>query len=490
MKKIINFLEENRYSIFVLAFFFSILLFYFGINSEVCLGDENFHYRFAKSIFHNKKIIPYDPVYGREYPIYIWSPFWHIGLAFFWNIFGKISFILAQLYQTIYYFFLIIFTYLITYQLYGRRPAIYSALIIAATPMIVSFGILFYVDVPATALATMAVWLIFKNRFLLSGIAAGAMFLTKENTFFFIPACLLWICFSSKGYSKKIKNLFLFILPVLIFVLGYLLLQRRNITQSDFYILTNFLKRIKSFNISYLFSFKEYNNSYLTNPIDIVKYFGVIIIFFIFIYFYQKKFRDIKNNIFIYLLLLFYLIGFALTFGFNTDIRYILPITAFLVVILSEGASAFKNLILKSFLIIICFMQFLAVCGYVKYMRKIPQDLKEGFKYINENLPSDKGIIYPEYGMMLEKTNRPIHWFKIDYELKQLFWNDNNRLDIVNQLKERNINYLAIRKSRIYDDSKIRHLGGYPLSFINRLKDFKFLKPIFENKQIIIFKMN
>ena len=45
-----------------------------------------------------------------------------------------------------------------------------------------------------------------------------------------------------------------------------------------------------------------------------------------------------------------------------------------------------------------------------------------------------------------------------------------------------------MEKSRIYDDTKVKHFGGYPKSFVERLRQFQFFKLIYENKEMMIWE--
>jgi len=488
-EKIISFLEENKYAVIVLAALATLVIFIAGISSEVCLGDENLHYRLAKSIFCFRKIISVDPAYSQmEVKFYYnWPALWHVVLAFIWKLFGKTSFFLAQLYQSVYYFFLVVFTYLFSCQIIEKKAAIYAALLTASIPMIVSFSILFYLDVPATTFAVLCAWLIFNNRYFLGGITIVLSYLLKTNMFLFVPVYLMWLLFNSKGIVAKIKNIFFLFLPIFLLGSAYFFWQKNP----AFYyqIITNAIKRIKYFNFANLFSFKEFNNSYLLNPIDIIKYFGLSIISLIFLNLFvnkpYKKYSRQRN--FIYLLLLFYIIGFGIIFGFYTDIRYILPISPFLAMLVAEQFFNLKQKT-KFIIIVLCFMQVLSVSFYVNFQRRISPEVKEGFIFLKENLPKNIGVIYPEYAMMLEKTDLPIYWHSVVDELKKLFWED-NKLEAVESLRLKNIGYLVVLKSRVYDDSKFHHFGGYPLSFIKKISQLSFLEPIFENGSMIIFKI-
>ena len=103
-----------------------------GLTSEVSVGDEICHYRFAKDMYAAGRRVPFDPLYPTGTPpgyFYASEPFWSGFLAILWRLTGNISFPLAQIYHTFYYLLLIVLTYLIGKQIYGKREGIFAALV-------------------------------------------------------------------------------------------------------------------------------------------------------------------------------------------------------------------------------------------------------------------------------------------------------------------------------------------------------------------------
>ena len=45
-----------------------------------------------------------------------------------------------------------------------------------------------------------------------------------------------------------------------------------------------------------------------------------------------------------------------------------------------------------------------------------------------------------------------------------------------------------ILNDRVYDDSKIHHMGGYPKSFVKKMYNYPFLRLVFENDQVSIWE--
>jgi hypothetical protein len=51
------------------------------------------------------------------------------------------------------------------------------------------------------------------------------------------------------------------------------------------------------------------------------------------------------------------------------------------------------------------------------------------------------------------------------------------------------IEYILVEKERIFDDTKVRHLGGWPQSFVDGLVTLNFVERIFENSEASVWKV-
>jgi len=56
-------------------------------------------------------------------------------------------------------------------------------------------------------------------------------------------------------------------------------------------------------------------------------------------------------------------------------------------------------------------------------------------------------------------------------------------------LDDYSIQYIAVKKSRIYNDEKVKHIGGYPKSFVDKLHKCSFAELMFQNDEMIIWKI-
>ena len=482
----------------ILIFVTSIILLAVGLFSELSLGDEVYHYRFAKDIFYSGKRATFDSLYGSGNPpgyLYVIEPLWHIFLALLWQLCGNVYFCVAQFYQTIYYALLILFTFLLGKEIYGQKEGLYAALIVATMPVVISFSILFYLDVPATCFSILCILLFIKKKYLWSGFILGLMYLTKRNAFFFAPAFFFLILIQREvNFRKKVKEIFCLLIMTLLFILPDILWRENNLKSK----IVVEGKVVNSVNLGTLegtidrFSLMihglkntEYLNSYLSNPLDILKYLGIPLLCMLFLYVVFIKYE--KKDLHLWVLIIFFYIFFCFIFNPGSDIRYIVPVLPLLAIISAKMLNYLKWGYSNFFLITICLLQFTITVFYVGINRQIPKDIEDGFNYIKNNTPKDSLVIYPEY-VIIEKTNRRFVWAGIiPLEIKTLFWSDNISA-VENSLKSFNINYIAIKKSRIYDDSQIHHFGGYPKSFVEKLPSFPFLELVFNNSAMSIWK--
>lgn len=473
--------------LFILISYFLLLL--SGLTSELCLGDEVHHYRFAKLIYQTGKRVAQDPLYEKfMQPRYLFvdGPLWHILLAILWKLTGGISFYIAQIYHSIYYILLIYFIYLLAKMMYGEKEGIYSVIILATVPMIVSFSIIFYIDLPLTTFTVLCFLLIAQKKYFFGGIILGLMYLTKINANFFIPAFIFIIFYINKSKPvEKIRNLFLFFIPAVFFII-YDIYWRYNSLPSS---LLGGSKGINGILIRIAKKRPEgitlYTTSSLINPLDIISYIGIILLFLLFLYLLYKKYE--KKDIFLLAPTLSYLLCYAVLFDFGSDARYIMPVIPFLAILTSKSIVSNKKW-LQVLFFTICIIQFSITCFYVGIKRKIPKGIKEGFSYIKQNIPQEALIFYPEENL-IEATNRRITIWTDIINYRNLFWPKDNEEASYN-IKLNKIDYIAIKKSRIYDDSKILYYGyGYPKSFVNKIEKFPFAELVFNNSQISIWKI-
>jgi 4-amino-4-deoxy-L-arabinose transferase-like glycosyltransferase len=475
----------------------SLFIFISGVRSDLSLGDEVSHYRFAKDIYHAGRRVTFDSLYESGNPpgfLFNSAPLWHTLLALTWALTGGISFPVAQLYHTVYYALLILFTYLLGKELYGPKEALYAALIAATIPAIAAFSVVFYIDIPAVSLSILCLLFIVKRQFLLSGITLGLMYLTKRNACFFAPAFFFLVLYQAKaGIKEKAKSGLLFFIAALLFILPDSLWRENHLKLTKIVngretvipttaVFKGILDRLNL--KDWTLRTSEYLNSSFLSFTDIIKYFGIVLIILLLLYVILKLYE--KKDIILWLPVACYFLFFCFMFYPGSDIRYLLPVMPLLGILSSKVVSRWDKDWFKLSIITLCLFQLVGTVLYVRANRQIPEGLKEGFAYLRNETAPDALIIYPEY-VILEKANRRFVWAGTSKTiLENLFWNQDQK-EVSELLKAGGVQYIAVKKSRIYDDSKVHHFGGYPKSFVERLPELSFLQLVFDNKDMSIW---
>lgn len=474
------------------------------------IGDEVCHYKFTKDMFRLQRRIVTEPdeIYKKApylHQRYLAGILWQTVLTKIWRITGGISEGVAQIYHTIYFIILITCIYLLAKGKYGEDVGINSLFVTVSIPMVVLFSVIFYMDVPLMAFTALCLLMISKKHYLLAGIALGLMILTKINGLFFIPSFLLLIYFYSEGTQKaKLKNIFIFSSVALLinvpdmhfryrhFMCIYPALQKLIPIASPMPLAyrTNQIGRAEGKITPIAPANTVYYPSSISDPLDTLKYFGFVLLVLIALYFILRKYQ--KKDNFIWITMASYAAAylvFVCRNGFaHSDIRYLMPIIPFLIIIAGKTLSSLRGKSFRGFLLLICCLQFVATAGFTYSHRKIPEGIKQGYSFIKDNLPKATILLYPGRNIR-DYAERLTIWHRLTPSLAILFWQADEK-EILEILTSNRVDYIAIKKLRIYDDSKVHHTGGYPKSFVDKLPNLSFLRLIFENEELSVWKVH
>ena len=482
-------LRSMKFTI-VLALVCSAILFAIGVKSDLSLGDETFHYRMAREIYLSDNRPTHDPLFGSYKNVrlpYVNAPLWHYGLAYFWKATGGPSVVTAQLYQVTFYFFLILVTYMIALELYGDREALYSSLIMASLPMATSLSIILHIDIPVALFTALCFLFLTKKRFFWAGVALGAMLLTKRNAYFLVLPYMLMALYLPEGSkAKKAKSLALFMVPALAINIPDVIFRLQTFSLKYFYKFPEIhvSPRYAAKDIA-LFFYDESN--ILMQPLNIVKYLGIVLVFSAIVYFVRKRYS--KKDFPLILICAAYLLFFAFIFRNHLNIRYISPIVPLMAVIASIGLCSFSIRWLRYAILAILILQFTGSTYYVYVSRSIPQGTKEGYNYIRQSTLGEAHILSVNNSLSYY-TDSHAMWksYMSVMEMPYLFWkaDEDEAIDILNKYE---IDYIFVEKERVYDDSGRKHLGGYPESFIGKMDFFPRFKLIFENQSVGIWRI-
>lgn len=478
-------MKPNRILLSSLGLFFAVLLVYaVGVSTKVYLGDESFHFRYATYFFKSGRPLS-DPGYSHvpQIAFQFTSPvFWYYGLASFWKLFHSMSPDLAQLYQVFFYILLLVSIYLLGRTLgLEKNQALLGSWFAVSCPMAVAFSVILYLDIPAAALSALTFLLVFRKKYFIGGIAYGALILTKEYGFLFGPGLLAAVLFlSGPGYKVKIKNLLIFFGTALLGLIPDILFRYKHF---GFVYYSPPYPQFVNKELSYWYV----PASLLHDPLMALGHLGIAMPAGLIAYFFYKNRRPLE------LIILFSSIFFCLSFGImfyrTLDMRYFMPAVCILGPLAAYGVSQVKSRFFYAAFYLLFSAQILATCGYVYGHRQIPAGIEQGFDFIREKLPAKKVVMYPAENIM-NYTGHPFVWLFVPH-MQDLFWGKDPQ-KAYEALKEASVSYLVIPKDKIYDDAKVRHTGGYPKSFVDRLnkkREFIFLKQVYDNPEMTVWEV-
>ena len=540
-----------------------LLVFITGIFTELKFSDEIFHFWFAKDWFD----LGQRPLYNHLvdtleelgfFRYYVNAPLWHFGLAYLGKGWGDLPKNLAQVYQALYYFLLIGTTYLLAKELYGRLAARWAALMVATTPMFVSFGVLFFMDMPIAAFTPLLLFFMVRRKFTLAGVVLAIMCLTKRNAYLLFPAiaALTFLYIQHYRFALKVRGIKDFLVVSLVTLLitipdfvfrynhfgGAIFSQDTTFpqkviqpedTSSEKSVLPP--KRASSeITSSRKSEVKEINyipSSIVAQPLNILKYLGLSLPLLLLLLAINLRKLSLIKDLIVFLPIAIYLPLFFIAFKGWLAVRYLSPIIPLAVVLVSklftplerrpphlcrdakcnkfeQGSKLLPNLLtgftqleedslcpsrlskrLRQVVLLLCLLQFASTLLFVYMKRQVSPGEREAINYIKSNISLDSRILTPDELFFSYYTGRATFWkssprFVSDFST--LFWGSKKQTRPL--LEKYKIDYMVIRRERIYDDKKIRYSmgGGFPLSFVEGLSSGDSIK-VYQNSEVTIW---
>lgn len=465
-----------------------------GICSEPFLGDETWHFQLASTIYQTGERPTVNPLVhysDAAHMAYFTDTLWHYGLVSLWKLTGGESITTTQLYNALYYLLLIVGTILLTRELYGAEKELYSILLTLSVPMVPIFSVILHFDVAITALASICLLMLVKRRYFLAGIFLALSMLMKRNIYLIAPAIVFLTIFDSKdGLKGAGRRLLLLIVPVIpitafdsyfritnfgldFFLMWPLLPGRFALKPLQDYMLESETLPI----IAY-----DYSN-FLLNPSAIITHLGPVLFIALWLYISNCKKQEADRFVLIPLLSGIFIFLLATLLGLTGGmLRYLTPLVPFLVILGSQGIASVKSRTAKCILLLACVAQFFYALEYISSERRVPKGMKEVYDAIRMSFPEDTRIMTPWGAQLAFYTGRVSQWssYCCYREMGYLFWEADEK-DALSIMNRYGTDYVLVEKDNVYDDSKIRHTGRYPKSFVEKMATFSFLKPIYEN---------
>lgn len=225
----------------------------------------------------------------------------------------------------------------------------------------------------------------------------------------------------------------------------------------------------------------------LMNPWIFVKYFGIAICLAWVLYVLKKA--SAKQDILLLLPLLVYIPIYVYLFRLGLNARYLSPLIGIASVAGGMGCAAVSRRGVRRFIFVLCIVQFTAALAVTQGLRMIPAGIKQAYATIKDELPEHARVMCSMNALSLH-TGRYSIWLGVPalHELGFLFFNaaEEQMREIFDKYA---IDYILVEKDKIYDDSSARHTGGYPASFVHKLKGSALFEPVLENEDALLLRI-
>lgn len=138
------------------------------------------------------------------------EPFWHVPLfhiisAFFYTLFGDLG---IKLTSPLFGSLSLILTFLIAKKLFNEKIAFYATLFLAFIPIHIYQSAIPLTDSITTFFALLSIFLMLKNKPLLSAVSTGLLLLAKQTGIFLLPLLVYFIYIKNKGQENiSCKNI-------------------------------------------------------------------------------------------------------------------------------------------------------------------------------------------------------------------------------------------------------------------------------------------
>jgi len=313
--------KENIGLILIIIFFLSLYL--LNVNTDADLWwDSSVYVGMGKYIYTYGEV----GLFEDSRPLV-----WPLMLGFIWNLgldivfFGKLMVLLFGI-------GIVILTYLIAYQLFDKKIALISSLLIAFSPTFFLFNSVMFAGIPSTFFSMLGLYWFIKGNQSLSGLFFGIAFMTRFfQILIIIPVYLffIYVIYKKKSTIKKfLISLLFFIIPLVPFLIFNFIVYNNPVYPFQLQIyMTQFTGWIFHQPFGFYFS-----NLVKENVLVLFSILGIIFIF------RNEKFtKFIIPFIFLFAFILFNL-------SEHKEIRFLLQIFPFLYILTSYGIVKFSDM--------------------------------------------------------------------------------------------------------------------------------------------------
>jgi 4-amino-4-deoxy-L-arabinose transferase-like glycosyltransferase len=473
-----------------------------GTDTDLSLGDENYHFHKAVEFFQAGGRTAYATDYGPIVPPgirYHDGPLWEWGLARLWQLTGR-SVVVAQAYQAFWYTLIVGFAWMAGKRLGGPAVGWWALLLATTMPAILLFGgILLYVEGAMVALLMLSAVLLLSGRPLLAGAAFGLAFLAKPSVAVVFPALVTAAALATDAPWRRrlaaatwaVAGVAALVLPDLWWrhvhdtniLSGYLVKKASN-TGVPAQVVALWLEPGLGSN---------YQTTTLLNPLDVLTHLGLPVLLGValsIIGLVQKRDRTVLA---LWALAASVLLPQAIlaAMHMHTEVRYIMPIFVALILV---AALALARMLedrrwLTGAVVAAALAQALSVGGFACVERRVSPEFVEAVQALGR-LPSRGGpgfVLCPE-AKVSTYSGRPILWSAVNPGAFFFTWPSEKQGFLLDYY---GVQYIAVPRSRIYDDTAAKHTGGYPRSFVEALPRMPYVDPfpVIDGPWMIVYRV-
>ena len=482
----------------------AVLIAVLGTIGDVSLGDENSHIRSVRAYVKYRTRVPRDPAFSglRRRPLaFAATPLWHVGLAILWGGSRSESQTIAQAYQACFYLLLLLAVYFGTRQIWGPGAASWAWLLVATIPMVCAYSMLLYQDVPGIAVTALAMLLLWRKNFLLSGVCMAMAYLTKMNVLSFAPWAVIFAAWWAGGtWKRRAFAASCVAIPVAI-AFGYDMYWRWSVygagpgpwsmsagllgsaapVQDG--LTPSARSAMRSLPANYVI-WKPYT---VTSFESLVRSAGVALLAAMLLAPFLA--RDAISK-WLWACLGIALVGFVAIFVVWSkcmQMRYLLPVCLALIMLCGKALHRLRlPLWLRVAIVGGCVLQAAVASAYVSYARRISKEDAKAYAWIREHTEERGVIMFPEEALT-NQTGRVFIWFSLNPPFFMTEATDEQQRELLDHF---GVSYIAVPLRRVYDRHKEgAHAGGYTREFVESLDDLPWLEKVYANSGFLIFRV-
>jgi 4-amino-4-deoxy-L-arabinose transferase-like glycosyltransferase len=487
-----------------------------GLGSNVSLGDEVYHFSMAKRwVESGHRPIDEPQMFANPQGKvkYMAMPLWPGGLALLWSVTG-IRQDVAQVYQGLWYVLLVLATYDLGCQVYGRRAGFWAGVLAATMPFAVAFTTMLYVDVPAMAISTFAIGCLMRRWFLRAGVVLGVAFWTKQNAYLLVPGVVAGVVLLARGGLVRrlawaaacIGLASALHAPELLWRYQHLgTVTNRQATPPSV--------RADSEQVR-LEAHGEPVSPAFVHPSDIVRkpqmlvrYLGIPLLAGL-VWAVVGAAAALgrsdrrrggqggnpQGSWVLALIILLYIPEFFYLFRGFLGVRYLAPILPMACVLAAGAMASVRHPAARAVLAVAVLAmgagQVAVGEAFVYSQRRLSPDMLAAYRWVAANTPSDAGVLC-QNAVLTPMTGRRAIWRTpvslpgIGFLLWQAREDEARRM-----LRRYGVDYVFVERLRIYDDSHERRLPDWPRSFVDKLETWPSMERVFRNKEAAIWRVS